>query len=139
MVGIAVADGRFKIEERRLKSLARSVLKKESAGKSKISIVYCSDRLIRDLTGRFMNRNRITDVLAFEVNDFDNGDFSGEIYVNVQQARRQAREYKVSYAEEVERLTVHGILHLLGYDDGNKKNRVDMWARQEGYLRKWKK
>jgi probable rRNA maturation factor len=58
----------------------------------------------------------------------------GEVYVNLQQARRQAGDHSRPYIEEVKRLTVHGILHLLGYRDRRATDRRKMWARQEGYL-----
>mgnify|MGYP002266194502 CR=1 FL=1 len=51
-----------------------------------------------------------------------------------QQAGRQAEDYNESYNIEIERLTVHGILHLLGYTDKGKDEKEVMWARQEGYL-----
>ncbi|UCE66857.1 MAG: rRNA maturation RNase YbeY [Candidatus Zixiibacteriota bacterium] len=139
MVKILLSDRRFNIDKRRLKTLVEMVMEEESANNKVINIIYCADKLIKDLNARYLNRKLITDVLAFELEDTDNGDFLGEIYVNLQQAGRQALENGVSYREEVGRLTVHGILHLLGYSDGDKENRRKMWTRQESYLDRWKK
>ena len=139
MITILLADRRFKIEGRRLGSLAKKVLEHESAGTKALNIVYCSDNLITGLNNQFKKKNRTTDVLAFNLDEFDKDNFLGEIYVNLQQAKRQAAENKIRYKEEVERLTVHGVLHLLGYNDDKTKDRLIMWDRQEGYLKKWKK
>jgi probable rRNA maturation factor len=139
MIRITLSDRRFRIDRRRLKSLAQSLLQNESAGAKEIDIIYCSHRLMRDLNRSFMGEDRTSDVLAFNLDGGDKNGFLGEIYVNLQQARIQAEDYAIKYSEEVERLTVHGILHLLGYDDRGKKNREKMWARQEGFLRKWKR
>lgn len=138
MVRILLSDGRFDVDKRRLKSLVKTVLEGEvSEGKS-VNLVYCTDKLIGELNRRFLKKNRTTDVLAFELEEIENGNFLGEVYVNLQQARRQAEENNTGYKEEVGRLTVHGVLHLLGYDDLNKTDRRKMWDRQESYLEEWK-
>ena len=72
--------------------------------------------------------------MAFCLDDDNNPNYLGEIYVNLQQAKRQAIEHNEPYIKEVKRLTVHGVLHLLGYTDENNTNRIKMWVRQEGYL-----
>lgn len=139
MIKMMIADRRFNIDKNRLKTLVSRVLKGESAGKKTINIVYCADKLIGDLNRRFLKKNRATDVLAFELNDNENKGFLGEVYVNLQQARRQAADNNIIYKEEVGRLTIHGVLHLLGYDDLKDTSRLKMWNRQESYLEEWKK
>jgi probable rRNA maturation factor len=137
MIRMLISDGRFNIDRRRLKSLVSRVLESETAEKSSVNIVYCTDKLIGELNRRFLRKRGTTDVLAFELADTDNRGFLGEIYVNLQQARRQAEENNINYKEEVGRLTVHGVLHLLGYDDLKDANRRKMWNRQESYLEEW--
>lgn len=70
------------------------------------------DETLRDLNKRFKGRKGPTDVLAF---DFEEPDFLGEVYVSLDRAREQAIYYGVSEEEEIERLVLHGLLHLLGY------------------------
>jgi probable rRNA maturation factor len=89
---------------------------------------------MRELNRRFGGKDHITDVLAFDMTDGSEPGFVGEVYVNLQQARRQAEENSVPYIQEVRRLTVHGILHLLGYRDRVGRERNLMWSRQEEYL-----
>ncbi|UCC80416.1 MAG: rRNA maturation RNase YbeY [Candidatus Zixiibacteriota bacterium] len=138
-VKLLLSDRRFSIDRRRLKTLVKMVMGKESARNRGVNIVYCTDKLIKELNARYLNKNLVTDVLAFELKDSGDGGFLGEVYVNLQQARRQALENGVNYREEVERLTVHGVLHLLGYGDRDKEKRRKMWIRQESYLNRWKK
>lgn len=139
MVKIFLSDRRFNIDNRALKSLVELVMKGESAENKVINIIYCADRLIKDLNSRYLNKRMTTDVLAFELEDSNNGDLLGEIYVNLQQAGRQALENCINYQEEVGRLTIHGVLHLLGYRDEDDESRREMWIRQESYLNRWKK
>jgi rRNA maturation RNase YbeY len=60
--------------------------------------------------------------------------YLGEIYISLEQARRQAREYKVTLKEELLRLATHGTLHLLGYDHKKKNQAKIMKAKEEKYL-----
>lgn len=139
MIKIMLSDRRFNIDSRRLRLMIKTLMENESAGEKTINIVYCNHRLMRDLNDKFMGKKRTTDVLAFGLDDGDDDAILGEVYVNLQQARMQADDHKIKYNEEVERLTVHGVLHLLGYDDHGPKNHTRMWNRQESYLKQWKK
>ncbi len=133
-VSVILADGRFSLDEKALAAVARRVLKSESAFGKSINIIYCSDRYIEGLNRRFKRKDQTTDVLAFDLSDAVEPDLMGEVYVNLQQAKRQARDRRIPYIEEVKRLTIHGVLHLLGYRDERRSDRLNMWARQEGYL-----
>jgi probable rRNA maturation factor len=101
-----------------------------------LNIIYCNDRVVADLNKRFKSKDGVTDVLAFNLEDHNDDAVTGEIYIDLQQARRQAEENKVSFMEEVTRLTIHGVLHLLGYRDDSPGRRKKMWALQEKYLYK---
>ena len=113
---LILADSRFKLNTRSLQLLTAKVLKGESAGDKYCDIVYCSDSKMINLNYEFKNKKRTTDVLAFSLINENEPKYLGEIYINLQQAKRQAKEHVEPYKKEVERLTVHGILHLLGYE-----------------------
>ncbi len=133
-ISVMLADRRFSLDEKALAAAAARVLRSESASRRSINIIYCSDRYIEGLNKRFMRKNQTTDVLAFDLSDAVEPDLMGEVYVNLQQAKRQAKDRRIPYIEEVKRLTIHGVLHLLGYRDERRSDRLNMWARQEGYL-----
>lgn len=78
-----------------------------------VTLVLCDHVLIRRLNRRYRCINRVTDVLSFT---FDDPDLLGEIYICTSRAVQQARDYGHSYAIELQRLLVHGMFHLLGYD-----------------------
>lgn len=94
-----------------LRRLVKSVLDAKGCNK-RVNIVLTDDETLRDLNERFKGRKGPTDVLAF---DFEEPDFLGEVYVSLDRAREQALDYGVSEEEEIERLVLHGLLHLLGY------------------------
>ncbi|MDR0306577.1 MAG: rRNA maturation RNase YbeY [Chitinispirillales bacterium] len=95
-------------------------------------LILCSDYFIRKLNRQYRGKDKPTDVLSFE---FSDQDLLGEIYISLQRAKTQARSYGLTYDEELKRLLVHGLLHLMGYDHIKSKDRAVMEEREERYNR----
>ncbi|GBU22957.1 hypothetical protein R80B4_02870 [Fibrobacteres bacterium R8-0-B4] len=112
---------------------AKSVYRREgvSAGQS-TAVILCSDYMIRKLNRRYRGKDKATDVLSFP---FGDDDLLGEVYISLQRAAVQARRYGVSYEDELKRLLVHGLLHLMGYDHIKRADRLAMEAKESAYLR----
>jgi rRNA maturation RNase YbeY len=112
---------------------ARAVVKNEHRGSADIHIVFINDKQMISLNGRFLHHWFTTDVVSFPLGEKKNV-IEGEIYINLDQANRQAREYEVSFREEYLRLVIHGVLHLVGYDDKNRNERRCMSEKENIYL-----
>ena len=97
----------------------------------KTHVIFCSDRAIAKLNAMFRGKNHATDVLSF---NYDDDDLLGEIYISRQRARVQARRYKVTYDNEMLRLFIHGMFHLLGFDHETARDRRKMEAQESQYL-----
>jgi len=108
------------------------VLTGERKNRMAVSVVLVDSRFIRRINRKFLGHDVVTDVISFPLQD-DVG-VDAELYVNLDRAKRQAKEYGESFHAEVLRLIIHGTLHLLGYDDNNKKNRERMRRREDFYL-----
>ena len=89
-----------------------------------ISVYFCGDRSLATLNGRWRGRNVPTDVLAFPAGDAREG-FLGDIVISVPFATRQARRRGEPASREIDRLLVHGYLHLLGYDHETDRGEMD--------------
>ena len=95
--------------------------------RGEVTVMLVDDAAIRALNRRFRGKDKPTDVLAFDIGD--GGDASepfGDVVVSVQTARRQAREYRAPLVEELQRLLVHGTLHLCGYDHYERREAARM-------------
>jgi len=114
-----------------LTAVAKSVYRREgvSVGQS-ATVVLCSDYMIRKLNRQYRGKDKATDVLSFR---FGDDDLLGEVYISSQRAKVQARRYGVSYEDELKRLLVHGLLHLMGYDHIKRADRAAMEARERVY------
>jgi len=91
-------------------------------GEREVSVLFCGDRRMRSLNRRYRRIDRSTDVLAFPA---DAGDTLGDIVVSIPYAARQARRRGEPVSREVDRLLVHGFLHLLGYDHETDEGETD--------------
>ena len=102
------------------------------------TIVFVSDRSIRDLNRRFRGKDYATDVLSFpsnaEVFETEDQSHLGEVVISVQRAAAQARLNRLSFSNEVKQLILHGLLHLCGYDhetDHGEMNRLELRLRKQ--------
>ncbi len=108
------------------------VLRNEPGPRWDLSVVFTNDRTMRRINRTFLGHNVVTDVIAFPLRDAMNID--AEVYVNLDQAVRQAKEEGIAVREEVRRLLIHGTLHILGYRDSTKTQRHRMRKLEDRYL-----
>lgn len=110
---------------------ARSTTGREDV---EISLALLDDEDIRELNRRYLGRDRPTDVIAFPLGAGE--DLVGDVYLGLEQARRQADELGVPLGEELARLAIHGVLHVLGHDhpEGPERERSPMYVLQERIL-----
>jgi probable rRNA maturation factor len=114
-----------------LRETATAVYSGENIGKNEaVTLILCSDYMIRKLNRRYRKIDRATDVLSFP---FGDPDLLGEIYISLQRAKVQAKRYGLTYDEELKRLLIHGLLHLIGYDHHKKSDKEAMEAKERYY------
>jgi len=109
--------------------------------KGDLSVHLVSEKKIKELNNTYRGRDSITDVLSFAAQEGDLGQIEkseelGDIFICVEQVKRQAKECNVLYEEEFFRMLIHGVLHLLGYDHLNKVQADKMFKLQEQFLKK---
>lgn len=97
-----------------------------------ISIIFCSDNYILDVNQRYLQHDYFTDIITF---DYCEGDrLSGDLFISVDSVRENAVEYGTEFNDELNRVIVHGILHLIGYDDHCEEDIEQMRAKENYYL-----
>jgi len=114
-----------------LRETAAAVYSGENIVKNEVTtLILCSDYAIRKLNRQYRKIDRATDVLSFP---FGDPDLLGEIYISLQRAKIQAKRYGLTYNEELKRLLIHGLLHLIGYDHHKKSEKAAMEAKERYY------
>lgn len=110
----------------------RLVAESEIRRLGQISIIFCSDNYILDVNQKYLQHDYFTDIITF---DYCEGDkLSGDLFISVDSVRENAAEFGTEFKDELNRVIVHGILHLIGYDDHTKKEIAEMRSKEDYYL-----
>ena len=97
-----------------------------------INIIFCSDNYILNMNVKYLGHDYFTDIITF---DYCEGDvLSGDLFISVDSVRENASFYGVEFIDELHRVIVHGILHLIGYDDHSEEEIKVMRSKENYYL-----
>ncbi len=120
------------VQLKKLRAISKYVLRCEGQSRaSSVEIIFVGPARMRELNKKYRGKDRVTDVLSFEAHEEN---YWGEIFLCRSYLRAQAREVGVAYDAEVARMTIHGTLHLLGYDHMKLRDEKIMFGLQEKYL-----
>ncbi len=119
--------------------VVQCVLHGEGAVVSHLSVVFTNNRHIRQVNRQFLGHDAVTDVITFPIAIDEEHGREGEIYVNLDRARLQAAEFGIKFSQETSRLLIHGLLHLLDYDDRTSRQKGEMTKREDHYLKRLSK
>lgn len=122
------------IDKERYRRLIEYIINKEGYKKGKISVIITSDIALQKINKEFLGKEYFTDIVVFG-NSFKNT-VSGEVYISIDRIRENSIKYSGGeFTSELKRVIIHGILHLLGYDDKKEDERENMLNREELYLK----
>ena len=143
MININIeSDPKFKnLNHSIMSSLISYVMDSEGICEADLSFVFGNDKLLNNLKKQFFQKDHFTDVIAFRLNDYDQENVEGEVYISLPRAKANAKKFDQPYNKEIARLIIHGSLHLLGYTDSSKKDKTEMTKKEDIYLTKinWNK
>jgi probable rRNA maturation factor len=116
-----------------LKQWIINVIRTEHYKAGDITVVFCSDDYLLSVNQSFLHHDYFTDILTF---DYSEGKVvSGDLLVSIDRVKDNARLYGADFSDELDRVILHGILHLIGYTDDNEYNLKSMREREDFYLR----
>ena len=97
-----------------------------------LSIIFCSDPYILDINLKYLQHDYFTDIITF---DYCEGEkISGDLFISIDSVRENAVFYGTEFEDELNRVMVHGVLHLIGYDDHTKAEQKTMREKENYYL-----
>ncbi len=123
---------RSKINIALVKHVAEKFLNYYKINKN-ISIAFVGDTVIKKLNKNYRGKDKITDILSFD----GEGEDLGEIVINYMQIKRQSQKYSKTVQDELVFILVHGLLHLIGYDDQTEKTRKVIIKKGEDFIKKF--
>ena len=133
MVSYFNEDIKFDFKEKRLTNRwLKLVAESEIRRLGDISIIFCSDNYILDVNMKYLQHDYFTDIITF---DYCEGNtVSGDLFISIDSVRENAAFYGTEFKDELNRVLVHGVLHLIGYDDHSEEDIKEMRAKENYYL-----
>ena len=132
-IEIANQQSRHDVSRQLLRKAARAVLEGEGIQAATISLAVVDDPTMHQLNREYLKHDYPTDVLSF-VLDRDDSNLEGEIIVSADTAASRCSEFGWSAQDEITLYVVHGLLHLIGFDDHSPADRRRMRAKEQEYL-----
>lgn len=120
-------------QKRKIKCWLTEVLKIENAQAEEIGFIFCSNQSITDINAKFLNHHFATDVITFPYHQ-SKEPIVGEVFIGIDVVKENAKTYQVTFNEELYRVMVHGVLHLVGYDDQSEEEKKQMQQKENFYL-----
>ena len=133
LIEVMIRPGVRGISAARVRRAVADTLAVEKAKKRQVSVLLTGNREIRRINRRYLKHDYATDVISFGAGEKN---YLGDIVVSAEMARSFSKKLRIPYPQELSRYVVHGTLHLLGYEDGSKKDKIKMRRRQERILKK---
>jgi len=100
-----------------------------------LNIIFCSDNYLLSINKQYLNHNYFTDVVTFDLSE--NTEISGDIFISIDKIKENAKEWNTTESNELLRVIIHGILHLLGFNDDTEENRENMRHLEDKALSLW--
>lgn len=122
MKNLSVYDTTGKLKKRKIHVLIKSLSIELGFLVSNLEINFISSKAILDINKTYLTHDYTTDIITFNYSNILD-QIDGEIFISIEDALTNSKKYKVSLSDELVRLVIHGILHLLGYDDLNKSEK----------------
>lgn len=127
-------DISFKLERpRKTTTWLKSVIEDQNKHLDTINYIFCSDEYLLTVNQTYLKHNTYTDIITFN-NSEDPAVISGDIFISIDRVKDNARQLAVSFDSELHRVLVHGILHLVGYNDKTPRQKVTMRNKENAYL-----
>lgn len=125
MIGFFSEDIKFSLKgKNNVKCWIKSVIQKYGMTIGDINYIFCSDEYLLEKNISYLKHDTLTDVITFNYNE--NKKISGDIFISISRVKENAENLNILFDDELNRVIIHGILHLLGYKDKTKSDELEM-------------
>ena len=120
-------------DRKSIKYLFEQVFNKENIHSAKLSLILSNRKYLNELKKEYFGLDYFTDVIAFNLNE-KNENINGEIYVSIDDIILNSKQFNQSINQEFKRIIIHGLLHVIGYNDDTDKNKNNMTKLENKYM-----
>lgn len=119
------------IEEESTSTWIEETLEKEQHQWTTLNFIFCSDEYLHKINVDYLDHDTYTDIITFP---YSTSPIEGDIYISVERILENAKKFDVSAKQELHRIIIHGVLHLMGYGDKNPADKKQMTLKENEYL-----
>ena len=98
-----------------------------------LNIIFCSDEYLHNINTSYLDHDTYTDIITFDQSD-NHDDLEGDIFISIPRIRENAKQFDVLFEDELHRVIIHGVLHLMGYKDKTVQEIRQMREKEEACL-----
>lgn len=117
---------------RKTTSWLNVVAKMEGKNLASINYIFCTDSYLLQLNQDYLKHRTFTDILTFDYSDKSN--LEGEIFISIERVKENSKTFDRPFDEELHRVIIHGLLHMMGYKDKSKTQKARMRKKEEACL-----
>jgi rRNA maturation RNase YbeY len=132
-ISIEQAHPERHLDDEPLRTVLETILTEEDCSLGSVTVVLTDHESVLQLNRDYLDHDYLTDVLSFDLSDGPER-VEGEIYVDLDTAAERHVEFETTFEQEVHRYAAHGLLHLIGYDDGTPEGQANMRRLEDRYL-----
>lgn len=121
------------INSNRKKEWLKKSIQIEGKVTGEINIVFCDDVYLSKINYKYLKHNTLTDIITFP-NSNSSSIISGDIYISIDRVNENAIGLDIDFENELARVLIHGILHLVGYNDHSNEEKKQMRSKEDYYL-----
>jgi probable rRNA maturation factor len=118
---------------RKTKSWIKQTIAEEKHHLGDLNFIFCSDEYLLQINVEYLSHQTYTDIITFD-NSEDPAVIEGDIFISVERIRENASKFNSPFEEELRRVIIHGVLHLLGYSDKSSDDKIAMRGKEDAYL-----
>ncbi|MBV6484496.1 MAG: Endoribonuclease YbeY [Flavobacteriales bacterium] len=126
-------DVDFHLEnEQQIIDWIKNTIQQEAKSATEISYIFCTDEYLYQMNLAYLNHDTYTDIITFDYTE--NSVVSGDIFISIDRVKENAIKFKTTFKNELSRVIIHGVLHLLGYKDKTPEQKQVMRSKEDFYL-----
>lgn len=108
------------------------VVSKEKKNIKELNFIFCDDNYLININKKYLNKNYYTDVITFD--NYENKNLYGDIFISIKRIKYNSFKFKKLFFNELKRVMIHAVLHLIGYKDKNKFEKKIMYKKENFYI-----
>jgi probable rRNA maturation factor len=134
VVNFFTEDIDFKIPyPRKTSAWIKASVEKERKVLRELNYIFCSDSHLLNINREYLNHTTLTDIITFDSSEQPK-EIAGDIFISIERVAENARKFKTDFVDELNRVMIHGALHLIGYSDKSSAAKIQMRKKEDRYL-----